>query len=304
MRVGAKARIQYGLARILLTVFGLMPRPVAYRAGYLVAAIGYRLAGRQRRVALRNLRLALPELSEGDHQRIVRDVFRNLGRLLVEFSHLPRLTPENIRGLVHVDGLDNYLEALGRGKGTLFLTAHLGAWELGPYAHAVYGYPVNFLTRPIDNPLVEDLVTRIRTGSGNRPIKRTHAVRDVLKALRNNEAVGILIDQNTMRGECVFADFFGIPAATTPGLATFALRTGATVLPAFVRWNPEGKHHILRFERPVELVASGNREQDVLVNTRLFNSILERLVREAPEQWLWIHQRWKTRPEGEPSLYR
>ena len=303
MRVGVKARIQYSSARLLLGIFGAMPRAMAYRAGDVVAALGYRLARRQRSVGLYNLRMALPELPEVERNRIVREVFRNLGRLLVEFSHFPKLTPENISRVVEYEGLEHYLEALRRGKGVLFLTAHVGAWELSSFAHSVYGYPMKFLTRPMDNSLIEELITRFRTSAGNETISRTDAARDVLKALRSNEAVGILMDQNTTRSEGVFVDFFGIAAATTPGLATFALRTGAAVVPGFLRWDPDRRHHVLHFQPPVELKETGDRAEDILENTLLFNQILEKFVRGFPDQWLWIHRRWKTRPEGEPSLY-
>ena len=280
-----------------------MPRNMACRAGSAVAQIGYHLARAQRSTALHNLRMALPELSEGDRNEIVRGNFSNLGRLLAEFSQLPKLTPANISARVEYEGLDNYLEGLRRGRGVLFLTAHVGAWELSSFAHCLYGYPMKFLNRPLDNPLVESLITGMRTLSGNHAIDRKGAAREVLKALRNNETVGILIDQNTIRSEGVFADFFGIAAATTPALATFAIRTGAAVVPGFIRWNAKRQRHILSFEPPVELKQTGNPQDDVVANTLLFNQILERFVRRFPDQWLWIHKRWKTRPEGQPSLY-
>ena len=301
--MGVKARIQYILARGILAVFTSMSRDMASRAGRIVAQIGYHLAGHQRSTALHNLRMALPELSEDERQQIVRGIFSNLGRLLVEFSQFPKLTPENVSERVEYEGLDNYLEGLRRGRGVLFLTAHVGAWELSSFAHCLYGYPMKFLTRPLDNPLVESLITGMRTLSGNRAIDRNGAAREVLKALRNNETVGILIDQNTIQSEGVFADFFGTPAATTPALATFAIRTGAAVVPGFIRWDGQRERHVLSFEPPVELKQTGNPQDDIVANTLMFNNILERFVRRFPDQWLWIHKRWKTRPEGEPSLY-
>ena len=303
MHVGVKARIEYSLTKVLLGIFGRMPRTMAYGTGRVVALIGYRLARKQRSTALHNLRMALPELSEAERARIVRGVFSNLGRLLAEFSQLPKLTPDNVSEIVEYEGLENYLEGLRRGRGVLFLTAHVGAWELSSFAHCLYGYPMKFLTRPLDNPLVESLINDIRTISGNQAIDRKGASHEVLKALRNSETVGILIDQNTIRSEGIFADFFGIPAATTPALATFAIRTGAAVVPGYIRWDSERHRHVLSFEPPVELKETGNQQEDIAANTRLFNEILERFVRKFPEEWLWIHKRWKTRPEGEPSLY-
>ena len=297
------ALFQYSLARMLLGFFGLLPRRAAYGAGRVIGQALYRLAVRQRNVAFHNLTMALPDLSEDEQVRIVKGVFDNIGRLLVEFSYFPELNDDNIPDLVEYEGLEHYQKALARGKGVLFLTAHVGAWELSSFAHSVYGYPMKFLTRPVDNVLVEKLITRYRTRAGNDVISRTDATRGVLRALGNNEAVGILIDQNTTRSEGVFADFFGIPAATTPGLATFALRTDAAVVPGFIRWDQVRRKHILKFQTPVELVRTGDRQADTLRNTTQFNLIVEDFVRKYPDQWLWIHRRWKTRPEGEDSLY-
>ncbi len=280
-----------------------MTRSAARRVADLMALLGFHLAKRQRLAGFRNLQLALPDLKFAERERILRGCFRNLGRLLVEFSHFPDLTKANIADFVVHDGLENYLDALGRGRGVIFMTAHLGAWELSSFAHALYGYPLKFVVRPIDNRRVEELISHYRTLSGNEPIRRKSAARDILAALRRNEAVGILFDQNTTRNEGVFADFFGIPAATTPAIATFALRTGAAVVPGFLVWDETVGKHRLRLDPPVELINTGDPSRDVPENTRIFNRILEGYVRRYPDQWLWIHRRWKTRPEGAPSLY-
>jgi KDO2-lipid IV(A) lauroyltransferase len=268
-----------------------------------VAWLGFHLARRQRRAGLQNLKMALPGLPPGEQLRILRGSFRNLGRLLVEFSHFPRLSKANISELVFYDGFENYLEALRRGRGIIFMTAHFGAWELSSFAQSLYGYPLKFVVRPIDNPKVDALINSYRTRGGNVPIGRRMAARDILRALRDNEAVGILFDQNTTSDEGVFAEFFGIPAATTPAIATFALRSGAAVLPGFLIWEASRKKHRLRFDPPVKLIETGNLQHDVIENTKLFNRILEEYVKHYPEQWLWIHRRWKTRPQGEDPLY-
>lgn len=303
MRAGIKELIEYTFAALLLKTFGMMPRGVAYRAGTAFAWLGFHLARRQRLIGLKNLQMALPELGTKDREQILRGSFQNLGRLLVEFSQFPKLHKGNISDVVFHDGLENYLEGIRRGRGILFMTAHFGAWELSSFAHSIYGYPLNFVVRPIDNPKVDALITRYRMLGGNRPIQRKRAVREILQALRNNEAVGILFDQNTTRNEGIFADFCGIPAATTPAIATFALRTGAAVLPGFLIWEEHLRKHRLRFDPPVELIETGDLPHDVIENTKRFNKILEAYVRKYPDQWLWIHRRWKTRPEGEKSLY-
>lgn len=298
MRAGIKGFIEYALAWLLMKFFGLMPRTIAHRAAGIVAWLGFHLARRQRNAGFHNLRMAMPELSAQEHHRILRGSFENLARLLVEFSHFSELNKGNISRFVIHDGLENYHEAVRRGRGIIFMTAHFGAWELSSFAQSIYGYPLKFVVRPIDNPKVDALITRYRTLGGNVPIQRRSAGRDILKALRNNQAVGILFDQNTTSDEGVFVDFFGIPAATTPAIATFALRTGAAVLPGFLIWDEALHTHRLRFDPPVELINTGDLAHDVVQNTARFNKILERYVREYPDQWLWIHRRWKTRPDG------
>ena len=302
MRGGIKGLTEYMLALALIKWFGAMPRGIAHRAGKTLAWLGFHFARRQRRAGLHNLRMVFPEMSGGDNERILRGCFQNMGRLLVEFTHFPELNKSNISQFVVHDGLENYLEGLRRGRGVIFMTAHFGAWELSSFAHAVYGYPLKFIVRPIDNPRIEQLISNYRTSSGNVPIQRRSAARDILKALRQNEAVGILFDQNTTRKEGVFSEFFGIPAATSPSIALFALRTNAAVVPGFLIWDKGLGKHRLRFDPPVELIDTGDLEHDVLENTKRFNKILEGYVRQYPDQWLWIHRRWKTRPEGEASI--
>jgi KDO2-lipid IV(A) lauroyltransferase len=303
MRGGIKGLSEYALALILIKLFGALPRSAARTAAGVLAWCGFRLARRQRRAGLQNLRMAFPEMDDSRREAILRGCFANLGRLLVEFTHFPGLSKANISKFVVHDGLENYLEGLNRGRGVIFMTAHFGAWELSSFAHALYGYPLKFIVRPIDNSRVENLISSYRTLSGNVPVQRRSAARDVLRALRENEAVGILFDQNTTRSEGVFAEFFGIPAATTPAIALFALRTGAAVVPGFLIWDAALNKHRLRLDAPVEIIDTGNLDQDVLENTKRFNKILEGFIRQYPDQWLWIHRRWKTRPEGDPPIY-
>ncbi len=303
MKNGAKAAVEYAAAAALLQFFGWMPRKMAYRAARFLSRIGFAAVKRQRLVGLKNLAMTMPELSQAKQERILRASFDNLARLLVEFSHFPELNSANISQFVVYDGFENFEEGLRRGKGVIFLTAHFGAWELSSFAHSIYGHPMKFVVREIDNPRVEQLISSYRTRAGNAPVSRRNAGKDILKALRNNETVGILMDQNTVREEGVFVDFMGIPAATTPAVATFALRTGAAVIPGFLIWDEATQKHRLRFDPPLELIQTGDRTTDVIENTRRFNQVLEGYVRRHPEQWLWIHRRWKTRPNGEPPIY-
>ena len=252
---------------------------------------------RLRRTARRNLELALPELTPGERKRIVRGVFRSLARMAVVFARLPRLDRKNISMWIRYDGFEHFERALARGRGVLFAAAHLGNWELSAFAHALLAGPMDIVVRPLDNPLLDRLVERYRTLSGNRIIPKREAARAVLKALRANRAVGILIDQNAAPEEGVFVDFFGRKACAGAAFARLAARSGATVIPGFALWSDTERRYVLRFYPPIEMTG------DVRHDTQRLHSFLESVIRQHPDQWLWIHRRWKTRPPGEPPLY-
>jgi KDO2-lipid IV(A) lauroyltransferase len=256
-----------------------------------------------RRAAIFNLGVALPDLTSAERERILHGMIRQIGWMAGEFSQFPKYTAANIAGIVTIDGAEHFDCAQRRGKGVLFLTGHMSAWELAPFAHALYGHPLHFLVRPVANPRVDALINSYRCLSGNLPIEKNRSARAILKVLADGGTVGILADTNTSLEEGVFANFFGIPASTTSGLARIALRTGAAVVPGFLAWDGAQRKYRLQFSRAVALVRTGDEEADVRANTSLFTSIIEAYVREHPDQWLWVHKRWKTRPPGEPSLY-
>ena len=298
-----RKRFEYYVAACLLGLLTRLPRGIAKRMTQLMGLIGYVLASRLRRVAYFNLKLAIPQMPKSQQKKVVRGVFQNLSRLLVEFSQFPKLNAQNIQERVIYDGFENYAQAKHRGKGVLILTAHFGSWELSSFAHAIYGHPMKFLVRPLDNAQVDALIMRYRTLSGNIGIAKRNSTRQVIRSLRKNEVIGVLIDQNASREEGVFVDFFGVPASTTAGVATLAMRTGAAVVPGFLIWDERLRKHRLRFEPALELDVSGDFQADVVRNTAKFNRVLEQTIRMYPEQWLWVHRRWKTRPKGEPPLY-
>lgn len=247
--------------------------------------------------------MAMPELSEGDRQRILKGVFNNLGRGLGEFSQFPKRTSANINDIVVYEGFDNYARAAAKGKGVLMLTGHIGAWELCAFAQGSYGHPLSFLVRPLDNPLLDKLINDYRSLSGNSTIDKNDSVRAVLKTLKSGRDVGLLIDINMTANEGIFCEFFGIPACSTTGLAVFALRSDVPVVPGFLIWDESRKKHTLHFEPEIECLHTGDFREDIKVNTTRFTKVIEEMVRRYPEQWLWIHKRWRTRPEGEPDLY-
>ena len=291
-------------AWVLLKLLGLLPRSAAIWIGKVIARAAYHLHGRLRRVGHRNLELAMPELAFEHRRAIVKGVFSNLGRLLGEFSQFPKITQDNITKLVEYDGFENYQLASERGRGVLMLTGHVGAWELCAFAQGVYGHPLSFLVRPLDNPLLDRMITRYRELSGNRTINKNRAVKPVLEVLKRGEDVGLLIDVNTLPDQGVFCDFFGLPACSTTGLAVFALRADAPVVPGFLIWDEQSGKHRLRFEREIPLIRTGDFKEEVVLNTAQFTRMIEEYARRSPDQWLWVHKRWHTRPEGESDLYK
>ena len=295
--------MEYAAAWVGLRLLGLLPRQAARFVGAAFAAAAYAVRAPLRRAALFNLQLAFPDWSDAQRRRVSRGMIRQVGWMAGEFSQFPKYTRANIARIVTVEGFEHFDAARRRGKGVIFLTGHMSAWELAPFAQALYGYPLHFLVRPIANQRVDALINAYRCRSGNQPIEKNRAARAMLKVLAEGGTVGILSDHNTAIEEGVFVDFFGIPASTTSGLARLALHTDAAVLPGFLCWDETRRKYCLRFESAVELVRSGNEEADIRENTARFTRIIENYVRAHPEQWLWVHKRWKTRPPGEKPLY-
>jgi len=298
-----RQRLEYALAGLIIKTIGLLPRFLARTAAIALGWTVYALHLRLRWVGMRNLALALPQTSHHERARILRGVFTSLGRQLAELCLFPKYTRENVSQVVVYDGFENFERALARGKGVLFLTAHLGAWELSAFAHSLHGHPLKIVMRPLDNVYLDRLLRQYRTMHGNETVDKDDFVRGLLAAMKNGEMVGILMDTNMTPPQGVFVDFFGIPACTASGLARIALRTDASVVPGFTIWDPVLRKYRLRFDPAVTLIRTGNDDADAVANTGLFTKIIEDYVRRYPDQWLWVHRRWKTRPEGQPPLY-
>ena len=296
-------RLEYALAWCAVKTIGALPRPLARMLGIGLAQFIWLLHGKLRRVGKRNLQVAFPDMPARERGKLVRKVFTSLGRQFAEVCLFPRYTAQNVSDVVIYDGFENFDRASQRGKGVLFLTGHLGGWELSAFAHSLYGHPLYFVMRPLDNPYLDALVRRYRTMHGNTPILKDDPARELLRAMKRGSTVGILMDTNMTPPEGVFVDFFGIPACTASGLARIALRTDSAVVPGFTLWDPVLRKYRLRFDPALQLQRTGNNEKDILANTQLFTKVLEDFVRRYPEQWLWVHRRWKTRPPGQPPLY-
>ena len=248
---------------------------------------------RLRRIAIRNLELA----GYANPSEIADGVFRSLGRVIASVARFPKLNPANIGELIRYDGLENYTRAKAKGKGVLIPTAHLGNWELSAFAHAYMTEPMHIVVRPLDNPRLNRWVERRRGLSGNRIIQKKEAARAILRALHGGDAVGILIDQNVVPAEGVFIDFFGRKACAGTAFVKFAHRTGAPVVPGFALWEEKESRYVLRFYPEIEMTG------EVAGDTQRVHAHLESVIRQCPDQWLWVHRRWKTRPPGEPDLY-
>jgi Kdo2-lipid IVA lauroyltransferase/acyltransferase len=298
-----RRKLEYAVAWPFIKLLGLMPRWLSRAFAIGIAQGFYLCHAKLRRVGMRNLELAFPEKTEAERARILRGVFTSLGRQLAEVCQFPRYTRENVDEVVVYDGLENYERAHARGKGVLFLTAHFGAWELSAFAHSLHGHWLYIVMRPMDNPYLDWLINHYRTMHGNKTVAKDDFVRGLLAAMKAGEVVGILMDTNMTPPQGVFVNFFGIPACTASGLARIALRTDAAVVPGFTIWDEKLEKYRLRFDPAVELVRTGDLEADLVTNTQNFTSVIEKYAHEYPEQWLWVHRRWKTRPDGQPPLY-
>jgi len=296
-------RLEYVPAWTIIKILGILPRPLARAAAIALAQLIYLLHFRLRHVGMRNLALAFPEKTKRERARILRGEFTSLGRQLAEVCHFPKYTLENVGQVITYEGFENYERARARGKGVLFLTAHFGGWELSAFAHSLHGHPLHVVMRPLDNIYLDRLMHEYRTMHGNTTVDKDDFVRGLLGAMKKGETVGILMDTNMTPPQGIFVDYFKIPACTASGLARIALRTDAAVVPGFTIWDPVLRKYRLHFDPAVELVRTGNDETDIAANTQLFTKIIEDYVRRYPDQWLWVHRRWKTRPAGEPSLY-
>jgi KDO2-lipid IV(A) lauroyltransferase len=290
--------LEYSIARLLLASLMHAPRGVAERLARGYAFLLDKTVPRLRRVAMRNLEIAMPQRSIGERQAIASGVFRSIARMMVSFARMPRIGPGEVGGWIRYDGYEHFAAALERGRGVLFATAHLGNWELSAYAHALMSAPMHIVARPLDNPRLDALVEARRTHSGNHLIQKKDFARGILKALAANQAVGILIDQNTSLEEGVFVDFFGVPACANAGFAKLAARTGAAVIPGFALWSEAESRYVLKFYPRVEMTG------DVAADSQRLHARLEAVIREHPDQWLLIHRRWKTRPPNMPPLYQ
>src|SRR5271163_1717362 len=293
-----RRKLEYFAVLLLIRGIGLLPREPARRIGAAIGALAFLALPRLRRVGYRNLQIAFPGLSRAQHSAILRAEYRSLGWQLAEFCQMRKYTPDNTRGFLSYEGLDHYLAARDAGQGVLILTGHLSAWELSSFYHSLMGYPMSMVIRRLDNELVDDLVNGIRCRHGNKVVHKDDFARGLISAMRQGETVGILMDTNMTPPQGVFVPYFGKLACTASGLARVALKTGAAVLPGFMLWEESERKYVLHFGDEIVFDRTGDNEADAVANTAKCTAAIEAYVRRYPDQWLWVHRRWKTRPEG------
>jgi len=280
---------------VFLALLSAIPRKIRQQVCVALFLLFYHVSPRRRLIAIHNLKRAFPEKSMNEIINIAKGAYRNMAIVAADFAEIPKLTPENYDKLIEVEGLEHCRKALEQNRGLLIFGGHFGNWELGAIVMSLAIKPAVIIYRPLDNPLLENLVTWVRTCTDNIPVAKDHAMRKMIRHLKQNDILGVMIDQNFSVTEGVFVDFFGRPACTTIGLALLAIHTGAPVIPGFVIRLADGRYR-LPFGEAVERIETGDHEQDVLLNTQRYTRIVEDMVRRYPDQWLWLHQRWKTMP--------
>ena len=296
-------KAELAAVRSLLGAIGALPLETSMRFGKAVGMFLAKTFPKLKKTAQRNLEIALPDLPADEKEKILRGTFESLGRHLGFVSHFRKFQHEDIRHLVEVVGKENFDAAHAAGKGVLFFTGHFGSWEVFNLLPPAFGFGMNILVRRIDNPLLEKFVDSFRTKFGSVTLDKAKSARTMFRVLRKGELLGILADLNVQEKEGVFVDFFGVPASTTTSIAKLALATGAAVLPAFAVWDEAKNKYVVHLEPQVEYEKTENTEEDIKILTQKITLVVEKYVRKYPEQWLWIHKRWNTRPAGEPNLY-
>jgi KDO2-lipid IV(A) lauroyltransferase len=299
----AQTWLEYAVARVIFGGLSVLPVSWAMTMGRGFGRVAYTAAGELRRTGERNLKLAFPEKTEAERQQLLRQCFAGLGRQLGLVSKFASASRSSLLELTRWEGLEHLEAAKARNKPVILFTGHVGAWELSSFGLSLRDSPLSFLVRRLDNPKVEELVDRIRTRFGNVSVDKRGAARPMLNILRSGGTLGLLVDLNTLDDEAIFVDFFGVPASTTFMLAKLALRTEAAVLPIFVPWDENSGRFLVHILPEVEVKGTSDEEADVRALTANLTKVLENYIRRYPDQWLWIHKRWKTRPKGEPDLY-
>jgi KDO2-lipid IV(A) lauroyltransferase len=299
-----QTKIEELAVRFIIGLIGVFPYKTSLNIGKFLGKSIYRLFPKLAKTANRNLEIAFPTISAQEKKRIVTGTFESLGRHLGFISQFKKFKHEDIHKYVEVVGKEENFDAAEQsGRGILFFTGHFGSWEVFNLLPPAFGYQMNILVRRIDNELVENYVDSLRTKFGTRTLGKRQAPRKMFRILKDGEILGILADLNAQKHDGVFVDFFGVPASTTTSIAKLALKTDAIILPAFAVWEEEKGKYVVYLDPPIDYEKTDDLKADILDITQKFTKSVEKYVRKYPEQWLWIHKRWNTRPEGDEELY-
>lgn len=291
-----KTVLEYILFQMFNLWFIFLPRKAALSGGRLFGSLFYAFDRKHRRIALSNLETAFGSTrSISEQKRIARKAFCHFGKVIFDIIKISHLKKKKKLELVSLEGAEYLQSALKEGKGALLFSGHYGNWEVAPLLLSQFG-PLNVIARPLDNRLLEKKLMKLRRGLGARVIYKQQSTRQVIRALRANEMVAVLIDQNVLRSQAIFVEFFGKEAATTPSLATFFLRTKAPLIPVFCTFTSDNTYRI-KVLKPLSYAPGKDSSQDVLKITQVSTKIIENQIRADPDCWLWFHNRWKTRPE-------
>lgn len=285
-----KHRIEFWGVRAAAAVTRMLSMARARALGASLGRLAYHVDGRHRRVALENLAAAFPGRSDAERRAIARGVYQHFGSVLLELLKVATMKPEDLLALVETEGDEHIWKALEARRGVLCFTGHFGYWEVQAIASAPRFQPISVLARPLDNPHLHRMLEDIRTMTGNQVIYRQGAIRRILRELAQNRGVAILIDQH-LHTDAILVNFFDRPAATTSALAVVALRTGAAVVPVFALPMPAGRYKLI-YESPVPPPREDSPDA-IREFTQRCTDVLEMFVRRHPEQWLWMHRRWR-----------
>lgn len=286
--------------KALCRFLSLIPLNISLWFGKALGRLAFYLDKKHRKIVLNNLNTAFgQEKSPDELNATAKTVFENLGMNFTEFFRLPWLKEPDLSGYVECEGFENFKKAYDKGRGVIFLTGHFGNWELMAVFYALKNYPVDIVVRELDSPIADEFVRWVRARAGNRIVAKGRSMRELLKILARGGIIGILLDQNVTWNEGVFVRFFNKLACTNKGTALLAQASGAAVVPTFII--RDGKRHRVVIEEEIAIQNTGDRAADRLANTALFTKVIEDFVRRHPEQWFWLHQRWKSRPENDPN---
>ena len=299
MNRARRHRLEALAASLVSGLVSVLPRGAALALGRALGRILGALDRRHIAIAVENLRHAFPDWTDERRRQVAHAVYGHFGAVLLDILWMAHRTPAEVSALVEeVIGAEHVERALAEGKGVLLITAHVGNWELHGLAHGHRFGAIGVVARPLDNPELDRRLCAFRTGGGNSVIYKQRALAQVLRLLRDNRGIALLIDQNVQEGDGIFVDFFNRKAATTTVAAALAVKTGAALLPCRTELRADGRYRLL-YDAPLAVAGSADKQAEIARLTQELTRVIEGWIRQAPAQWLWIHRRWKTRPAGE-----